>query len=41
MISILKKIYLELMVIKKELQEIRKIPEPKHVDIYMGKEKMN
>lgn len=37
----LKKIYLELIAIKKELQEIKKILEPKHVDIYIGKEKMN
>ena len=37
----LKKIYLELGAIRKELQEIKKILELKHVDIYMGKEKMN
>lgn len=37
----LKKIYLELVTIRKELQEIRKILEPKHVDIYFGEEKMD
>lgn len=37
----LKKIYLELRAIRKELQEIKKILEPKHVDIYIGKEKIN
>ena len=37
----IKKIYLELVAIRKELQEIKKILEPKHVDIYMGKEKIN
>jgi hypothetical protein len=38
---VLKKIYQELVTIRKELQEIKKILEPKHVDIYIGKEKMD
>ena len=31
----------ELKVNRKELQEIKDILKPKHVDIYIGKEKMN
>lgn len=37
----LRKIYQELKVIRKELQEIKEILKPKHVDIYIGKAKMN
>ena len=37
----LKKIYLELRAIRKELQEIKKILDLKHVDICMRKEKIN
>lgn len=39
--KMLKKIYQELVVIGKELQEIKEILKPKHVDIYIGNEKMN
>lgn len=35
------KIYRELKAIRKELQEIKEILKPKHVDIYIGREKMN
>ena len=37
----LRKIYRELKSIRKELQEIKEILKPKHVDIYIGREKMN
>jgi len=36
----LKKILAELREIKKELQEIKEILKPRHVDIYIGGEKV-
>lgn len=37
----LKKIYSELVQIRKELQTIRKCLEPKHVSVFVGNEKID
>ncbi len=37
----LKKIYQELVRIRKELQEIKNLLKPKPIDIYIGKDKLN